>query len=66
SDIITLIKPSRYIPMAEKVRNEPEHRNIFPRAMSQAATLAWIFGECCEGQYPVACSGVFDLSGAWR
>ena len=24
--------------------------------------LAWTVGECREGQYPVACSGVIDLS----
>ena len=47
---------------------------LFPRAMSQAAALARIFGECREGQIPrplgrkeqarscpVACCGVFDL-----
>ena len=26
--------------------------NLFPRAMSQAATLARIFGECREGKCP--------------
>ena len=49
---------------------------LFPRATSQVAMLAWIFGDCREGQIPtnfsslrsamlqalcfVACSGIFD------
>ena len=34
---------------------------LFPRATSQAAMLAWIFGDCARIKYHVVCSGVFDL-----
>ena len=41
--------------------NEEECEEIlFPRATSQVAMLAWIFGDCREDQILVACNGVFD------
>ena len=34
------------------VRCEPAPSCLFPRATSQVAMLAWIFGDCREGQIP--------------
>ena len=31
---------------------------LFPRALSQVAMLAWIFGDCREGQIPRCCAAL--------